>query len=175
MKKLIFAGILLAFIAIPLVSAHCPLCTIAAGAGVGIARAYGLSDSIVGLFLGAFAASSALWMNKMLKKKVNLPYQELLFMIASFLLIAIPLYLSGIIINSEIVKSNSDYSMFGLGFFGIDKLMGGIIIGTLAIWLVFRFSDYIKKKNGKVLWPYQGLSLMILVLLILTEIFYFLT
>lgn len=173
MKKIFLLAFV--FLIMPSALAHCPLCTAAAGAGIGIARAYGLSDSIVGLFLGAFVASSSLWINRMLKKKINIPYQEFLIMFASFLLLTIPLYLSGVIINSEIVKTSKDYSMLGLGMFGIDKLMGGIIIGTLAVWLVFNFSDYIKNKRKNVLWPYQGLSFMIITLLMLTLIFYMIT
>src|SRR3989344_1815747 len=156
-----------------LVSAHCPLCTVAAGAGIGVARWIGFDDSIVGLFLGAFIVSMGLWFNNLLKKrKVNIPSQGFLIVFASFLFTVVPLYLTGIIRNFEIVKSLPELSMLGLGVFGIDKLLLGIIVGILAVGASFSLSEYIKKKNGKVLLPYQGILFMIITILILSEVFF---
>ncbi len=170
MKKTLMIPILTFLI--PIVSAHCPLCTIAAGAGIGAARFYGIDDSIVGLFLGAFIVSTALWFNKWLKTKIDLPLQKVLIIFTSFLLLMGPLYLTGIVNNFETVKAIPTLSMFGLGIFGIDKLLLGTIIGTLFVSVSFSSSDYIRKKNGKVLFPYQGISFMIITLLILSEIFW---
>lgn len=173
MKKILsIASISSLFGLIPTVSAHCPLCTIAAGAGIGAARFYGVDDSMVGLFLGAFIVSTALWFNRWLKTKIDLPLQKFLVVFASFLLLIGPLYLAGIINNFETVKAIPTLSMWGLGIFGIDKLLLGTIVGTLFVFISFSLSDHIKKKNGKVLFPYQGIILMILTLLILSEIFW---
>ena len=65
--------------------------------------------------------------------------------------------------------------ILGLGELGVDKLLFGIIVGTLAIWGIFAFSDYIKKTNGKVLFPYQGLSFMIITLAILSLFMWWIT
>jgi len=185
MKKQISAFIVLILMAgitaIPLASAHCPLCTTGAAIGVGFARAYGVDDSIVGLFLGALIASTALWFNKWLKKKVNFPMQELALVVASFLLLVIPFYYAGLITNIDMVKSMpthhgmTGFGILGLADFGVDKLLFGTIIGTLAIWGIFNLSDYVKKKNGKVIWPYQGLSFMVVALALLTLIFWVMT
>lgn len=169
---------LISLIVLPGVMAHCPLCTTGAVIGVGFARAYGVDDSIVGLFIGALIASSALWFNKWLKKKVNFPLQELVLVAVSFLLLVVPFYYAGLITSFEMVKSMpTHHGMTGLGIlgladFGVDKLLFGTIIGTLAIWGIFNLSDYIKKKNGKVIWPYQGLSFMVVALALLTLIFW---
>ena len=158
------------------VLAHCPLCTVAAGAGVGFARWAGVDDSIVGLFLGAFIVSMGLWFNNLLKKrKVSIPFQEFLAVFASFLLTIIPLYLAGIIRNFEIVKSLPELSMLGLSVLGIDKLLFGTIVGVIFIGCSFSFSDYVKKRNRKVLFPYQGIVFMIVALLILSEVFWIIT
>ncbi len=178
MKKriLILMPLFLLFV-VPLVSAHCPLCTGAAVAGVGAARFLGVDDSIVGIFLGAFIISSALWFNKWLKKKkINFSGQEFLIVLITFLLFVIPFYSVGLITNFEMVKSMPEHhAMLGMGVYGIDKLFFGIIVGTLAVWGSFSFSDYIKKKRGKVLWPFQGISFMAIALGILTLIFWLLT
>ena len=94
----------------PLVSAHCPLCTGAAIAGVGVARFLGVDDSIAGLFIGAVIVSSALWFNKWLKKKkINFPLQEIAIVILSFLLFVIPFYGVGLITNFDMVKSMPEH------------------------------------------------------------------
>ncbi len=177
MKKIIILiSILFVIGLIPNVFAHCPLCTITAGAGVAVARYYGVDDSIVGLLLGGLILSSALWFNKWLKKKIKFKFQEPLVVIFSFLMFAAPFYFSGLITNFEMVKSMPTYhSMLGLGVYGIDKLLFGMILGSLAIWGAFTLSEAIKKKKGKVLYPYQGISFMIITLLVLTFVLWLIT
>ncbi len=175
-KKLTILAVigLLVYFLIPAVMAHCPLCTTGAAVGVGVARAYGVNDSIVGLFLGALIASSALWFNKWLKKKINFPFQEALIVVVSFLLLVIPFYYAGLIIDFEMVKSMPEHhgitglGVLGLAQFGVDKLLFGTILGTLALWGVFAFSSYIKRREGRVLFPYQGLVFMTIALMLLT-------
>lgn len=166
----------MSLLALPYSSAHCPLCTATAGAGVAVARFYGVDDSIVGLFLGAVIVSSALWFNKWLKKKINFPLQGFLVIVSSFLVFAIPFYYAGLIIDADIVRSMPEqYSILGFGMLGIDKLLSGMIIGSLAIWGVFSLSDHIKRKRGKLLFPYQGISFMLITLLSLALIFWLIT
>ena len=175
-KKLIFI-IAFSFLSlIPSVIAHCPLCTVAAGTGVAVARFYGIDDSIVGVFLGAFIISFALWFNKWLKNKTNFHMQTTLLVLVSFLLLVIPLYLSGIITNIDMVKSMPEHhSILGLGRFGIDKLMFGIIAGSIFIWGSFGLSDYVKIKRGKVLFPYQSISFMLITLAVLSAYLWWIT
>ena len=176
MKKIILFLILVIFI-IPFVSAHCPLCTAAAGVGVGVARFYGVHDSIVGLLLGGFVVSTGLWLNNWLKKrKINIPLQNLILVALSFLLLVVPLYTTSIIHSFDIVRATPQvYSMLGMGIYGIDNLLFGIISGTLLTSVVFGFSDYLKEKNGKRLFVYQGLVFMLISLAIFSFIFWLLT
>ncbi len=168
MKQKIFVLVLSLIIllsTIPAALAHCPLCTGAAIGGVELARFFGVDDSISGLFLGAAIISSALWFNRWLKKRVNFTAQEAIIVGVSFFMFTIPFYYAGLITNFEMVRSMPTHHSFAwLGPLGIDKLLFGIILGTLLTWITFTISDYIKEKKGKVLWPYQGLSLMVGVL-----------
>lgn len=175
MKRIIL--LVLSFLwVIPSVISHCPLCTAAAGTGVAAARFYGVDDSIIGVLLGGLIVSSALWFNKWLKKRLNFKLQEALVVLASFLLFAIPFYIGGLITNVEMVKLMPEHhSMLGLGVYGIDKLLIGMIIGSLVIWGMFSLSEYIKKRNQGVLFPYQGISFMMLALSVLSIIFWVLT
>ncbi len=180
MKKLFVYNLVILialFLALPFVSAHCPLCTGAAVAGIGAARYFGVDDSIVGLFIGAFIVSSGLWFNKwLLKKKIKFKFQETLLVLVSFLLFVVPLYFAGVITNFEMVRSMPEHhSILGLGVLGIDRLFFGIIVGSIFIWSVFKFSDYIKNKKGKTLWKYQGISFMFITLVILSLIFWLIT
>ena len=177
MKKifaLFIMGGIFSIITLNSVLAHCPLCTTGAAVGIGFTRTYGVDDSIVGLFIGALIASSALWFNKWFKKKIDFPLQTLLLMIISFLLITVPFYYKGIIIDFAMVKSIPEvhgmtgFGVLGLANLGVDKLLFGMILGTLAIWSVFALSDRIKKINGKVLFPYQGMVFMIIALAVLS-------
>ncbi len=163
-----FFVLLVTMVIIPSVMAHCPLCTAAAGTGVAVARYYGVDDSIVGVFLGAFIVSSALWLGKWMKKK-SFHIEDSLLILLSFFFLVIPLYFSKIITPLEMVKEMPEHHSFlGLGVFGIDKLFFGILLGTFVIWGTFGFSDLIKKKRGSVLFPYQGISFMMIALVVLS-------
>ncbi len=158
---------------VPSAFAHCPLCTTGAAASLGVARYIGVDDSIAGLFLGALIVSTALWFNRWLKKRANYRFQETILVTISFLTFAVPFYYGGLITDFEMVKVMPEHhAMLGLGFLGIDKLLTGMLFGSLAIWAAFALSDHIKNKRGSVLWPYQGLSFMFIVLTILTLIFW---
>lgn len=60
MKKNIFLAtglIILNFLLKAKVFAFCPVCTIAVGAGVGIAEKFGVDDTIIGLWVGGLTVS----------------------------------------------------------------------------------------------------------------------
>lgn len=180
MKKIfliLLMPLMLSILIIPSVMAHCPLCTAGAGAGIGIAKAYGVDDSISGLLIGALIASSGLWAHNVLKKrKINIPLQAFLLIIIMFLLFAVPFYYKGLIINFEMVRSMPEqHSMLGMGTYGIDKLLFGMIFGTILLSAVFITSDHIKLKRGKRLFAFQGLVFMIAALAVFSLIFWLLT
>ncbi len=143
--------------------AHCPLCTGAAVGGVALARVFGVDDSIVGIFMGAFIVSTALWASKLAKKKISFPLQDTAFVVSSFLFTAVPFYYASVITNFEMVKSMPEHhAVFGLGVFGIDKILFGMILGTLGVWLALRISNTIKETRGKGLLPFQGVAFVII-------------
>jgi len=164
-------GILL-LLAIPPVSAHCPLCTAGAAAGVGIARAFGVDDGIVGFWLGAFVAASALWLDRILKKRdIEYPLQGAILVAISLLALAIPLYFAGIITDLEVVKSMPDYhAILGMEAIGLDTLFSGLVLGTVLIAGIFTVSDYITAKRGTRLFRYQGMILMAVTLVVVTVV-----
>src|SRR3972149_9567805 len=86
-SKLFLLPILLA---IPkLVHAHCPLCSAAIGGAAVAASYYGIDFSIIGLFIGAFALSTGIWIANWVKKQY-IPHQKKLIILSSLALTIIP-------------------------------------------------------------------------------------
>lgn len=144
------------------VSAHCPLCTGAVVAGAIGAKYLGLDIIILGIFVGAFAISLGLWIARKLKNYFK--YQNTLIIISSFFLTVIP--------SLAFIKDITYISLLSRIFF-VNKLLVGSIIGALVTLLAYRLHGYIKLKYGKVLFPYQGIALTILFLVLTSIITYF--
>ena len=146
--------------------AVCPICTIAVGAGVGVSRWLGIDDAITGLWVGGLIVSMIIWTEGWLDKK-NIRFKDRIFVdiIAYYALVVIPLYYSGIIGNPH----NT------LGFYGLDKLLFGIIAGSLAFWFGASWYFHLKEKNnGHAYFPFQKVVMPILPLVISSILFYFL-
>ena len=147
--------------------AVCPICTIAVGAGVGLSRYFGVDDAITGLWVGGLIVSMIVWTESWLEKK-NIRFKGRIFIniFAYYTLIIIPLYYSGVIGNP----------LNTLCACGLDKLLFGIIAGSLAFWFGASWYFYLKEKNnGHSYFPFQKVVMPILPLIILSIIYYFLT
>lgn len=157
---------------IPIVYAHCPLCTGAVVAGAAVSKYYGLDMSIVGLFIGAFAISTGLWVGLKLKRYFR--FQLPIIILASFLLTIIPVL--GSITNDSLyfplLLFGQEGSIFNKVYW-IDKFLLGGVIGSLVCLLGYWIHSYVKKTRGKVLFPFQGIAITLFLLLILSLLFYF--
>ena len=160
MKKIFFLFIFL-FLAsgIGQVNAHCPLCAGAVGAAAVGASYLGIDNSIVGLFVGAFSFSTGLWFARKIKKKY-FKFQSFGIVLSSFLLTVLP--------SAKIVNDLTYVSLFDKIYF-LDKILIGSIIGALITLFALYLHERIKQVNGKVFFPYQGVFLT-LILLIITGI-----
>ncbi len=142
---------------IPSVYAHCPLCTAAVGAAAVSAKYYGLDASIIGLLIGAFGVSTGLWIGlKARKEYFKLQLPAIVF--ASFFLTVIPLlYISNELIYFPLLFFGPSGFIFNKVYW-IDKLLFGSIIGSIASLSAYLIHVHIKKRNGKVLFPFQGVA-----------------
>lgn len=162
-KKVIFSGLLLSqFFWVGLAKAVCPICVVTVGAGVGLFRWLGVDDTISGLWVGALIVAIIMWTLVWLKKKGwDFKFSSFVITVAYYVLIIWPLY---------------SWDIMGHPFnkvFGIDKLLFGIISGSI----LFLFSNWLnlslKKKNqGKVYFPYQKVVIPVAVVLVFSLIFY---
>jgi len=147
-----------------LASAICPICTIAVAGGAGWLRYLGVDDLITGLWTGALLLSISLWFLTWLDKKaVKFKFRNAVSIFAIYAISIIPLYFTNTFSN----PLNK--------LFGIDKLLFGIIIGTLLFSFAVLSDKHLRKLNdSKVVFPYQKVIIPLAYLIIASIIIYLL-
>lgn len=148
----------------------CPICTIAAGTGVVIFRKLGIDDSITGLWLGGLLISVTLWTIKWFRSK-NFRFWGLNFLtgVVYFAAVLIPFYQKNIISKAIL---GSHYQTL----WGVDKLLLGIIFGSVFLMAGAMTYELIKRRNnGRAHFPFERVALPIAPLVILSIVFYFVT
>ena len=162
---ILLAAALVFISALPMIMAHCPLCTGATIIGVGITRSLGLDDSIIGVFVGGMIISTALWLDNILKKrnmgKGNEKLRLLSLIILTSVLTLVTFYYAGI---------------FGRGnsfrIFGIESILVGSFSGGVLSLASFYYSNHLKNKNGgKALFNYQTMIISFIALIINAGLF----
>lgn len=167
MKKIsICLGLILAFF-IPLVKTYamCPVCTVAVGAGVGLARWLGIDDTITGIWIGGLIVSLIMWTISYFKKRdINFFARNIVVMIGYYALMVVPIYFIKTIWHPE--------NTIG----GVNKLLLGIIIGSVLFYLGAVWYHHLKiKNNGHAYFPFQKVVMPIGPLIIMSIVFYYLT
>jgi hypothetical protein len=141
----------------------CPVCTVAVGAGLGLAQWLGIDDSISGLWIGALAVSISLWTIKWLdKKNIKFKGRKILVFAGYYAIIVLPLWWKG---------------MIGHPFnklCGIDKLLFGVILGTILFSAaVILLLHLLKRNGGKSYFKGQKIALPVTILIITSVILYY--
>jgi len=128
-----FAGFLFAATA----KAICPVCTIAVGTCVGLTRWLKIDDRITGLWVGGLIVSLVIWtIDYLNKKNIKFKGRKILVFVLYYAIVIVPLYFTGIM-GHPINKC-----------WGIDKLLWGIIIGSIVFYIATISHNYLKKKNN---------------------------
>lgn len=142
------------------VSAHCPLCTIGAGAiGVG-AIWFGVSKVVVALFIGAFAMSMGMWFSK-IPKKQYIKFQKTLIVSIVFLTTLIPLLPFFKAIGPLYIPFIGEYGLT----YAINYSLITSLFGAFVVFISPTISKQISKlRNGKII-PFQGVVMTILLLI----------
>ena len=168
-------GLMAAMLALPIllmgtVKAHCPLCTIGAGAAAAGAVYLGVSPAVVAIFIGAFAMSMALWSSTWLKKKVlkkqYIPFQSELIILGVFLSTVIPIVPMLMLLKGFNIFLYGAYGgllnrSYMLNVSWVTSLLGaGIVLVSPSLNRKIK-----KKRNGKG-FAFQGIVLTILLLVI---------
>ena len=130
--------------------------------------------TFIGIFIGAFAVSTGLWISRKIKKEYT-KFQPHIIVALSFLLTVIPLYSIGKeSIYLPVLIAGASGSVINKVYW-INKILLGSLIGSLIALLGFWVHMFIKKINGKVLFPFQGIALTLFLLFIGSIGIYFLT
>lgn len=166
MKKIFTLSAFSLLLSAKVARAFCPVCTVAAASAVGLSRWIGVDDTISGLWIGALTVSTIGWTINWLAKKKNVSSMLVssLVSILYYGLIIIPFYQMNLI-------SFHPVNML----WGIDKLLLGIVIGSIFFLLAHMAYLTMKRKNGKPHFPFEKIALPIGTNLVLSIVFYFLT
>jgi hypothetical protein len=159
------AFFLFSFFLAPSAQALCPLCTIAVGAGVGFSRYLGIDDTVTGLWVGGLAVSLIMWTIDWLDRKhINFQGKKLLVALAYYFFIVAPLYWTGI--------AGHPFNKF----WGMDKLIFGMILGSAFFFLgAASYFSLKRKNNGRAHFPFQKIVMSIAPLVVLSFVFYLAT
>jgi len=173
MKKPVFIIPTLLVLLTPLTAkAHCPLCTVGAGA-LAVGAAYlGVSVVIVGIFIGAFAIALALWIPRFVKKQY-IPHQKPILIALIFLSTIIPIM--------PLIQEYQSFNIFLFGEYGsllnrtymYNRFVVGTIIGALIMYLSPFISMAIQKRHHGLLFPYQGMAITFLFLVLMSLLIQF--
>ena len=151
--------------------AHCPLCTVGAGA-LAVGAAYlGVSTVIVGIFIGAFALALGLWMSKLVKKEY-MYFQRFLIALIVFLSTVIPIMPLALDYGPFYVSIMGDYGTIFHNTYTVNLYVFGFILGALIVLI----SPYVSKlitsiRGGRI--SYQGMTINFVLLVLVSSLVQF--
>lgn len=139
--------------------AVCPICTVTVAGGLGLSRWLGIDNAISGIWIGGLILSSSLWLIDWLKKKspkLIINHWPLAIILVMYLLVLGPLAWTDLI--------GHPFNRL----WGIDKLIVGTAVGTLAFWAGIWADNKIRKIKGKQLFNYQKIVFPVVFLIIIS-------
>lgn len=145
--------------------AVCPVCTIAVAGGVGLARKFGWDDAVLGVWIGGLTMSMSLWFYEWLVKKGKSFWgAKIVSIVAVYAITIMPLFFMKNVWHPENV------------LWGVNKLLLGTVLGSAFFYISPWVNGQLKKINGaKQFFPFQKVVVSLLILLILSSIFYYLS
>lgn len=168
-----FLAALVSFILAPLPSfAHCPLCTVGAAFVAGGAVVFGVHRMVIGVFVGAFAASTGMWFGRAVKKKF-MPFQKTVIILASYFLTVLPMW--PLLKDSHPILLNlaGDYGSLLNRTYLVDYFLVGSVIGSFITLIAPYLSEKITSiRKGRHI-PFQGIVLTFVMLIIVGVILQF--
>ncbi len=158
MKKFFKSIVVLSLCSLPtavLANPACPVCTIAIGASLEIARQLGVPDSVVGLWAGALLTLLGYWAVKFFDKK------GWNFWGRNALLIGGSVAMIGFIYIGQVPYS----PVWICGVLHIDPVLFGALLGMILFILTEKLYDWMKAKNGgHAHFPFEKVVLPVVVL-----------
>jgi len=165
-SRIVPLSILFALLASSSVLATCPVCIVAVAGGVELSRWLGVDDTISGIWIGGLVLSSAVWFATWLeKRRIKFRLMMIVVVVLFYLTLFLSLYWMELIGYSSCTK-----------IWGVDKLLVGIVTGSVAFSLGIFASNQLKKRNkGKSYFSFQKVVVPILFLIVASILFYLIT
>lgn len=135
----------------------CPVCTVAIGASLGIARQLGVDDCVVGVWAGAMLAMIGYWLIRWFDKKgwVFTGYKQIL-MASSIAMIGL-MYISELTYEPSIIW----------GIFFIDSFLFTTLLGAVVLIFGMHLYQWMKAKNGgHAHFPFEKVVVPVLLVLV---------
>lgn len=168
MKKIVpLLSILGLTIALP-TKAVCPVCVVAVGAGLGLSRYLGIDDTITGLWIGGLTFAMIMWTinwaKPKIKKRKMIPVWNIIIALSFYAMIAWPL-------TSQKFIGHPLNTIWG-----VDKIVLGIVLGSVIFLGMSKLYLYLKKENnGRAYFPFQKVVMPFGALAFVSLIFYLIT
>jgi len=141
----------------------CPICTIAIGAGVGVAESLGVPVAIVGLWAGALLTVLGYWMAKFCDAR------GWKFWGRNALLIGLSVAMIGFAYLGDINYTPE----WILGFIYLDPILFGAIVGMIVFILTEKLYEWMKRKNGgHAHFPFERVVLPVVALALFSLLFW---
>lgn len=167
MKKYLFSliAIIVGVLASGPVLAFCPVCTVAVAGGVGLAQYLGIDDTVTGVWVGGLTVSLIAWTLVWFdKKNIHFHGRKIITIVSYYALIVAPLFFTGIL--GHVLNK----------IWGIDRLLVGIIAGSIVFLIAGLWYESMKRKNNNhAYFPYQKVVMSVGSLIIVSGLFYILT
>lgn len=144
--------------------AVCPVCTVATGIGIGFSRKLGIDDVITGIWIGGLLISCIVWTTTFLTQHSIRFFGRKPLIVAGYLAAFIwPL------------KHYHYIGIHGNIIWGYDKLIVGMIIGSIAFSIgTIGYAILKKRNNGHAWFPFQKIVMPVGLLVIASSIMYLL-
>ncbi|OHB00966.1 MAG: hypothetical protein A3E94_00885 [Candidatus Zambryskibacteria bacterium RIFCSPHIGHO2_12_FULL_44_12b] len=169
MKKSLFLAASILTLIPKIALAHCPLCTVGAGALAVLAASLGISSLVVGVMIGAFALALGLWIGKMPKKKY-IPYQYIILVVVIFLGTIIPIMPLVKDYGPLYVSIIGEYGTLLHNTYTVNLFLAGSILGAFIMFVAPFISRFVTKTRSGRTVPYQGISIVLALLIIVSVI-----
>lgn len=135
----------------------CPVCTIAIGAALPIAKRMGVPDMVAGIWVGAFLAILGYWIIKFFEKR------NWNFTGRNTLILTLSVASIGFIYFGQVTYNPCTY----FGFLKIDAILFGTIIGAILFIVTEKLYDFMKARNNNhAHFPFEKVVLPIVALTI---------
>lgn len=144
----------------------CPVCTVGVVTGLGVSRLLGIDDTIISLWIGSLILSltfvSIEWVNKKWPK-LNVKKWQIFVFSSMYILVLLPL------------KFNGSIGIAGNTFLGIDKIIFGVVAGSLIFLLGIAVDKKLRIFFGRQLFKFQKVVFPVAFLILISAVMFFAT